>query len=72
MASSLFGLRPDLMEAALSANAEIGLRSACHHAQLNVGEWNVLKSARAGLTTMEHWYDCPRHSLRTATCRTTP
>ena len=55
----LFGLRPDLMEAALSANKEIGLRSACHHAQLNVGEWNVLKSARAGLTTMEHWYGLP-------------
>ena len=55
----LFGLRPDLMEAALRKNKEIGLRSACHHAQLNVGRWNVLHSARAGLTTMEHWYGLP-------------
>jgi len=55
----LFGLRPDLMEAALRTNKELGLRSACHHAQLSVGEWNVLHSARAGLTSMEHWYGLP-------------
>ncbi len=55
----LFGARPDLMEAALKTNKEIGLRSACHHAQLDVGRWNVLNSARAGLTTMEHWYGLP-------------
>ncbi|MCP9235381.1 amidohydrolase family protein [Lewinella sp. JB7] len=55
----LFGARPDLMRAALETNKEIGLRSACHHAQLNVGRWNVLHSARAGLTTMEHWYGLP-------------
>jgi hypothetical protein len=30
-----------------------------HHAQLNVAHWNVLDSARAGLTTMEHWYGLP-------------
>ena len=55
----LFGARPDLMEAALRKNKELGLRSACHHAQLDVGRWNVLQSARAGLTTMEHWYGLP-------------
>ncbi len=54
-----FGARPDLMAAALAENKELGLRSACHHAQLDVGRWNVLKSARAGLTTMEHWYGLP-------------
>ena len=54
-----FGARPDFMETALSVNKEIGLRSACHHAQLDVGRWNVLKSARAGLTSMEHWYGLP-------------
>lgn len=54
-----FGARPDFMETALRVNKEIGLGSACHHAQMDVGRWNVLKSARAGLTTMEHWYGLP-------------
>ena len=54
-----FGARPDLMAAALEENKRLGLRSACHHAQLDVGRWNVLRSARAGLTTMEHWYGLP-------------
>ncbi|MCA9322201.1 MAG: hypothetical protein KDB53_15785, partial [Planctomycetes bacterium] len=31
-----FGYRPDIMEAALRAIAEAGLRSACHHAQMDV------------------------------------
>jgi len=35
------------------------LRSAFHHAQLSVARWNVLNSARAGLTSMEHWYGLP-------------
>lgn len=54
-----FGARPAFMQAALSLNKEIGLGSACHHAQLDVARWNVLNSARAGLTTMEHWYGLP-------------
>lgn len=55
----LFGTRPEFMQAALETNKEIGLGSACHHAQMDVGRWNVLNSARAGLTTMEHWYGLP-------------
>ncbi|THH42107.1 amidohydrolase family protein [Neolewinella litorea] len=54
-----FGARPDLMQAALEENKKLGLRSAMHHAQMDVGRWNVLHSARAGLTTMEHWYGLP-------------
>ena len=54
-----FGLAPDLFAAALDENKKQGLRSACHHAQLEVGRWNVLHSARAGLTSMEHWYGLP-------------
>ena len=54
-----FGAEPDIMDAALRENKKLGLRSACHHAQLNVGRWNVLHSARAGLTSMEHWYGLP-------------
>ena len=54
-----FGAPPEIMAAALDENKKLGLRSACHHAQLNVSRWNVLHSARAGLTTMEHWYGLP-------------
>lgn len=54
-----FGASPAVMEAALRRNKELGLRSACHHAQMGVARWNALSSARAGLTTMEHWYGLP-------------
>jgi hypothetical protein len=54
-----FGAPPQIMTAALDENKKLGLRSACHHAQLDVARWNVLHSARAGLTSMEHWYGLP-------------
>ncbi len=54
-----FGLAPDIFDAALRENKKLELRSACHHAQLDVARWNVLHSAEAGLTTMEHWYGLP-------------
>ena len=54
-----FGAAPEIMQAALSENKLLGKGSACHHAQLSVARWNVLHSARAGLTTMEHWYGLP-------------
>jgi len=54
-----FGARPEIMQAALEENKSLGLRSAMHHAQMNVARWNVVNSAKAGLTTMEHWYGLP-------------
>jgi imidazolonepropionase-like amidohydrolase len=54
-----FGAAPEIMAAALDENKKLGLRSACHHAQMDVARWNVLNSARAGLTSMEHWYGLP-------------
>ena len=54
-----FGAPPEIMSAALEENKKLGLRSACHHAQMDVARWNVLNSARAGLTSMEHWYGLP-------------
>ncbi len=54
-----FGAAPEIMKAALDENKKLGLRSACHHAQTDVARWNVLNSARAGLTSMEHWYGLP-------------
>ncbi|MEP5613080.1 MAG: amidohydrolase family protein [Cyclobacteriaceae bacterium] len=54
-----FGASPEVMDAALRENKRLGLRSACHHAQLSVARWNVLNSAESGLTSMEHWYGLP-------------
>ncbi len=54
-----FGASPVVMDAALRENKRLGLRSACHHAQMDVARWNVVKSAEAGLTSMEHWYGLP-------------
>src|SRR5687767_8463588 len=54
-----FGAAPEVMDAALKENKKLGLRSACHHAQLGVARWNVMNSAKAGLTSMEHWYGLP-------------
>lgn len=54
-----FGAEPSVFRAALEENKKIGLRSACHHAQLEVARMNVLATAKAGLTSMEHWYGLP-------------
>jgi hypothetical protein len=62
-----FGAAPQIMDAALRENKKIGLRSACHHAQMDVARWNVVKSAEAGLTTMEHWYGLPESMLENKT-----
>ncbi len=54
-----FGAEPTIFRAALAENKLLGLRSACHHAQLEVARMNVLATAKAGLTSMEHWYGLP-------------
>lgn len=54
-----FGATPEVMQAALGEAAAQGLGTAMHHAQLSVARWNVLDSAQAGLTSMEHWYGLP-------------
>lgn len=54
-----FGYRPDVMKAALERAKAKGLRTACHHAQMDVARMNVLDTARWGLTSMEHWYGLP-------------
>ncbi len=54
-----FGAEPEIMDAAIRENKKLGLRSTAHHAQLSVARWNVLHSARAGMTSMEHWYGLP-------------
>lgn len=54
-----FGASPEVMDAAVRENKALGLRSTAHHAQTDVARWNVLNSARAGMTSMEHWYGLP-------------
>jgi imidazolonepropionase-like amidohydrolase len=54
-----FGAPREIMQAALEEAGTLGLGSAMHHAQLDVVNWNVLDSARAGMSTMEHWYGLP-------------
>jgi imidazolonepropionase-like amidohydrolase len=54
-----FGAAPAIMAAALAENKKLGLRSCAHHAQTDVGRWNALNSARAGMTSLEHWYGLP-------------
>lgn len=67
-----FGAPPEIMTAALGENKKLGLRSACHHAQMDVGRWNVLNSARAGLTSMEHWYGLPEALFQDRTVQNYP
>jgi imidazolonepropionase-like amidohydrolase len=62
-----FGLRPDIMEAALDEARERGLRTTAHHAQMNVAWQNALQSARMGLSSMEHWYGLPEAMLEGST-----
>lgn len=67
-----FGAPPEIMDAALRENKRLGLRSACHHAQLDVARWNAVKSAHAGLTTLEHWYGIPESMLAGRTLQDYP
>ena len=67
-----FGAEPEIMAAALDENKKLGLGSACHHAQLSVARWNVLHSARAGLTSMEHWYGLPEALFNERTLQNYP
>ncbi len=67
-----FGAPPQIMDAALRENKKLGLRSAMHHAQMDVARWNVLQSARAGLTSMEHWYGLPEALFNDKTIQNYP
>jgi hypothetical protein len=67
-----FGAAPEIMDAAIRENKRLGLGSACHHAQLDVARWNVFNSAKAGLTSMEHWYGLPEAMLENSTIQNYP
>lgn len=67
-----FGASPEVMDAALRENKKLGLRSCCHHAQMDVARWNVVNSAEAGLTSMEHWYGLPEALLEKSTIQDYP
>ncbi|HVE61301.1 MAG TPA: amidohydrolase family protein [Chitinophagaceae bacterium] len=67
-----FGAPPAIMDAAIRENKKLGLRSTCHHAQMDVARWNVLNSARAGMTSMEHWYGLPEALFTNKTIQNYP
>ena len=67
-----FGAPPAIMDAAIRENKKLGLRSTCHHAQMSVAQWNVLNSARAGMTSMEHWYGLPEALFTNTTIQNYP
>ena len=67
-----FGASPEVMEAAIKENKRLGLRSCAHHAQTDVARWNVLNSARAGMTSMEHWYGLPEALFENKTVQDFP
>jgi hypothetical protein len=67
-----FGASPAIMDAAIRENKKLGLRSCCHHAQMDVAGWNVMNSAKAGLTSMEHWYGLPEAMFTNKTIQNFP
>ncbi len=67
-----FGAAPEIMEAALDENRKLGLRSACHHAQMDVARLNAVQTAGMGLTSMEHWYGLPEAMFTDGTIQNYP
>ena len=67
-----FGAPPQVMDAAIRENKALGLRSTCHHAQVDVARWNVVNSAKAGMTSMEHWYGLPEALFEDKTVQNFP
>jgi hypothetical protein len=67
-----FGAAPQIMDAAIRENKKLGLRSCCHHMQMSVAQWNVVNSAKAGLTSMEHWYGLPEAMFEKQTVQDYP
>ncbi len=67
-----FGARPDIMAAAIDEAKKHGLRTTCHHAQMNVAWLDALDSARLGLTSMQHWYGLPEALFDDKTVQTYP
>lgn len=50
---------PDVLKAAIDEANNQGIRTTMHHAQMSVSQLDALESAKAGLTSMEHWYGLP-------------
>jgi imidazolonepropionase-like amidohydrolase len=55
----IFNLDPDVVTVLISEASKAGLGTAAHLSQLMVARFNALTAARAGLTTLEHWYGLP-------------
>ncbi len=67
-----FGASPAIMFAAADENKKLGLRAATHHAQTDVARWNAINSAKAGITSLEHWYGLPEALFTESTIQDYP
>ena len=52
-------LDPELMTTLLTEAKSHGMGVAAHLSQMMVARFNALQAAKAGLTTLEHWYGLP-------------
>lgn len=51
-----YGFPPDIFQALVDEAAQLGLGTAVHLAQVHVARLNAVDAARAGVTTVEHFY----------------
>ncbi len=68
----VLSLDPDLMTTLLTEAKQRGLGVAAHLSQLMVARFNALKAAKAGLTTLEHWYGLPESLFEDRTIQNYP
>ena len=68
----VLSLDPDLMTALLAEAGQQGLGVAAHLSQLMVARFHALQAARAGLTSLEHWYGLPESLFQDRTLQDYP
>jgi imidazolonepropionase-like amidohydrolase len=68
----VLALDPELMTTLLTEARPRGLGVAAHLSQLMVARFNALQAAKAGLTTLEHWYGLPESLFQDRTLQAYP
>ena len=65
-------LDPELMTTLLNEAKSHGMGVAAHMSQMMVPRFNALQAAKAGLTTLEHWYGLPESLFEQRTVQAYP
>ena len=68
----VLALDPALMTTLLTEARQRGLGVAAHLSQMMVARFNALEAAKAGLTTLEHWYGLPESLFQDRTVQQYP